>query len=61
MSAMKELFADLVEVVITIFTGTPVSKQLLYQEVQQDWWNVKGSNSNIYQSPTGIDNGIRRM
>lgn len=44
MSALKDLLIELVQVVITIFTGKPLSAQVIYQEVEPEWWKTKQQN-----------------
>jgi hypothetical protein len=57
MIEIKSMFKQTVEALMTILNGAP-KRQVIFQEVQQDWWNVKPTQSN---HPAEINNGIRRM
>jgi len=53
MTELKNLLLDLVQVVVTLFTGT-VENKMIFQEVDTEWWKVKNENT-----PHNIHNGIR--
>lgn len=53
MTELKKLLLDLVQVVVTLFTGT-VQNQMIFQEVDTEWWKVKKGNA-----PGNINNGIQ--
>jgi hypothetical protein len=53
MTELKLLWLDLVQLIVALFTGS-VEKQVIYQEVQPEWWNVKPGHQ-----VNKINDGIR--